>query len=220
MMENPWKHLPLHEPYVLDMDRAIIERYNANFKSEDETYIHTELLPEPFYGNPQAPVMLLSLNPSYAKDVDARFYRQNADACRLNLKHAPQKYPFYLLNPAYKDYEGHDWWYKRLGALIKDTDHKRVTENVCCVEFFPYHSRRFGAHRLALPSSHYRHELVLQAIAEQRLIVIMRSVNHWKGAIPELKTYSNVCTLLNSQSTYVSPGNMPDGWYERLKNAI
>src|SRR5450432_3879599 len=141
MMENPWKHLPLHEPYVLDMDRPIIEAYNAKVNQTDPNYIHTELLPEPFYGNPEAPVMLLSLNPSYAKDVDADFYRQNETACRLNLEHAPQEYPFYLLNRAYKGYAGHDWWYERLGALIIDTDLKRVATNVCCIELFPYHSR-------------------------------------------------------------------------------
>jgi hypothetical protein len=218
MIDNPWKQSALSEPYVLDIDKPQIDSYNVN-KFDDPGYMHIELLPEPFYGNPQAPVMLLSLNPGYAKNADADFYNLNEAACRLNLEHATQEYPFYLLNPAYREYTGHQWWYKHLSALIKDTTLQRVATNVCCVEFFPYHSRSFKASRLKLKSAYYRHELVVQAKNDGHLI-IMRAARHWYGAIPELKTYTNVCTLNSPQNPTISPNNMPPEWYDRLKNAI
>src|SRR5579859_5575875 len=146
-MENPWKLLPKQEPFVLEIDNKAVTAYNAKFSYSDAGYVHTDLMPEPFLGDPQAPIVLLGLNPGYDKS-DYDFYRQYGEACRLNLEHAPQKYSFYLLNPDYdrSKYTGPKWWHERLGALIRDTSLEMVAAKVCCIEFFPYHSGTFDTH--------------------------------------------------------------------------
>ena len=60
-MNNPWRHLPDIPPFVLDSDRRAIEEFNASASAD--THVHLDLLPEPFLGNKDAPVVLLNLNP-------------------------------------------------------------------------------------------------------------------------------------------------------------
>lgn len=101
-MQNPWLQLPTQSPYILEMDRVAIERYNESVRADD-TKVIVESIPEPFIGNPvTAKVVLLSLNPGHSKD-DAEAY-SNADfrqAMMHNLRHEAQECPFYGLNPKF-----------------------------------------------------------------------------------------------------------------------
>lgn len=62
-MENPWRKLPEAAPFVLVCDQQRICDFNAIAKKEHK--IHVEVLPEPYTGNPEAPVLLLNLNPGF-----------------------------------------------------------------------------------------------------------------------------------------------------------
>lgn len=64
-MENPWKHLPGQPPYVLPADAPAISSFNQGVS--DEHQIRLELLPEPYLGDPDAPIILLSLNPGFSE---------------------------------------------------------------------------------------------------------------------------------------------------------
>ena len=112
-IDNPWLQLTSKSPFVLEIDREQVEAYNAKLSKGDSRYVRLDLIPEPFVGNPKAPVVLLGLNPGY-DDSDDEFYRQNEAACRLNLAHAPQQYPFYLLNPDYDRSQYTAVWMKNL----------------------------------------------------------------------------------------------------------
>src|SRR5271168_3176920 len=62
VVRNPWSELPTQSPYVLDIDRASIDKYNALHDGDEKIVV--ESLPKPFIGNPQsAKVVLLSLSP-------------------------------------------------------------------------------------------------------------------------------------------------------------
>ena len=66
-MRNPWSKLPTQSPYVLDIDRASIDKYNALHNNDEKIIV--ESIPEPFIGNPQsARVVLLNLNPGHSED--------------------------------------------------------------------------------------------------------------------------------------------------------
>jgi hypothetical protein len=70
-MRNPWLELPHQAPYVLADDADAIERFNRTASARrqaDRTWLHLELLPEPFLGDPAAPIVVLSLNPGYSPD--------------------------------------------------------------------------------------------------------------------------------------------------------
>src|SRR5579872_6718956 len=100
-MENPWLALPPKSPFVLEIDRDALDQYNE--KAVAGTKIKVGSIPEPFIGNPEtATVILLNLNPGDSPDdpkahVDPGF----RDAIIRNLRHEPQEYLFYPLNPKF-----------------------------------------------------------------------------------------------------------------------
>ena len=67
IMPNPWAAMD-GPPYLLRMDAGIVNAFNAS--ARDEHVIHCADPPEPFSGDPEAPVILLNLNRRYdAKGV-------------------------------------------------------------------------------------------------------------------------------------------------------
>ena len=127
------------------------------------------MLPEPFLGRRDAPVVLLNLNPGYSPE-GPRIHSDPSFAARVrrNLCHLPAEYPFYLLDPAITG-PGRDWWEPKLRQLIGQVGRQVVATGVLCIEYFPYHSRRFRHRRLPLPSQQYSFSLVREALSEGRL---------------------------------------------------
>ena len=137
-MLNPWNKLPTTPPYILDIDKSLVENYKAKFN--EDTELHFELLPEPFLGNPLAPVVLLNLNPGYITfHQEPKFIKLS----RANLNHQLLEYPIFLLNPSLSA-PGRYYWEKKLGSLIRNAIKEVVANNVLCVEYFPYHSKKLG----------------------------------------------------------------------------
>jgi hypothetical protein len=70
-MQNPWLTLPLSPPYILAEDDLAISAYNRIFhdKGKKEQAIYREAFPEPYCGNPQAPILLLNLDPGYSERI-------------------------------------------------------------------------------------------------------------------------------------------------------
>jgi hypothetical protein len=204
--DNPWSDLPASPPYVLDADRELIERFNATAKPHH--VVHLDHHPEPFLGRPDAPVVLLCLNPGYSPESD-RWYAEPTFASRARgcLQHTPSPYPFYLLDPS-QPAPGHHWWARKLGPLIRATSLQAVAHGVLCVEYFPYHSRRYGHARLRVPSQDYSFGLVRRAVARGAWIVVMRSERLWRSAIPELTNCPTVMRTRSVQNPVVSPGNI------------
>jgi hypothetical protein len=219
-MRNPWLDLPQQAPYVLADDAAAIERFNratAARRAADRTWLHLELLPEPFLGDPAAPVVLLSLNFGYSPD-DAAWHANPTFAAlsHANLEHGPSDYPFYLLDPAL-DAPGSRWWGRRLGLLVAAASRRLVAGRVLCVEYFGYHSVGFGRERLRVPSQEHGFHLVRQALARDAVVVLTRSHRLWVDAVPELATYPRLFPLRSEQNTTVSRRNCPDGFEEIVR---
>lgn len=210
-MKNPWLKLPNKKPYILKIDRDDIEKYNGNSKSSDR--IHEELLPEPFLGNPKSPIILLNLNPGFCKR-DIKFHRQNQfkKLARANLLHKRSVYPFYLLNPELETSPGYKWWDKRLHELIEDFGRRTVARKICCIEFAPYHSQKFKRLNGILPSQKYNFHLVRQALKNNALIIVMRSLKYWQKEVPELLKYKKKYQLGSYQAAYVTKNNLKRGY--------
>ena len=66
-LDNPWTHLPTRAPFVLREDREAIESFNR--RTRLETQIETALLPVPFVGRIDAPVILLLLKPGSERRI-------------------------------------------------------------------------------------------------------------------------------------------------------
>lgn len=213
-MENPWKSLPLEAPYLLPEDRVAVETFNRSCREARK--IHAEVLPEPFLGRRDAPIVLLNLNPGFSeRDVETHRLPGFAQASRGNLLHAEAEYPFHLLDPRWQSAPGNKWWTQRLRRIIEPFGLHRVASSVLCVEFFPYHSTKFGHDKLRVPSQAYSFDLVRQAIDRDAHVLLLRGKRIWFEAVPELANYHLLQCTNSVQSAFVSPGNCPT-FFERI----
>jgi hypothetical protein len=211
MPPNPWARLPDEAPFLLPEDRHAIEEFNLGAKTEHK--IDTGLLPEPFVGRPDAPVVLLGLNPGWSEEDAA--WHENPEFARLlraNLAHESLTYPFYLLDPSQSS-PGGAWWSQRLRPLIEEVGLETVARDILCVEFFPYHSHKYSQ-APRLPSQDYTLSLVQAAIDRNAVVVMLRSVRRWTEAVPALANYDRRFILQSAQNVTISLRNCPLGFRE------
>jgi hypothetical protein len=174
-----------------------------------------DLLPEPFVGSLDAPVVLLNLNPGFsAEDHAAHAEVGFRSAVLRTLRHEPQPYPFHYLDPAGIS-PGHRWWHQRLGQVLAQFPAEHVASRLLCIEYFPYHSLKFAHAALRLPSQEYSFELARQAVARNSVVVLLRGNELWLGAVPALASHSKLFHLRSRQNVTLSPRNCPGG-FERV----
>jgi hypothetical protein len=63
LIANPWQRMRREEPYVLPEGRAAVNRWNDLLGSGDPRRIEFHILPEPFLGLLDAPVLVPMANP-------------------------------------------------------------------------------------------------------------------------------------------------------------
>ncbi len=232
-MVNPWLEWPAKAPFVLPQDQAEVKMFAFLCDAKGADFAHkyglqTQLYPEPFLGNPNAPVVLFQLNPGYTGEEEAaRRNERNEDwwhqndaamqACSIkNLRHEPMEYPLFFLDPHLRSSPGGRYYRLRLRSLIDEFGYARTAQNVLVVEYFPYHSRQFSAFA-KVESQGYALDLVRKAMARSACIIIMRAKRVLREALPELANYPFLSPN-SAQSGYVSPGNIAR--FNEIRNAI
>src|SRR5688572_19533734 len=154
-MVNPWARLPSEPPFVLAEDRLSVETFNEQNRKRLDRQIRTELMPEPFIGRVDAPLVILALNPGFSsRDASAHARPEFRSAVRRCLGGAPMPYPFFHLDPTIEG-PGWDWWKLALKELLEGYDRATLARSILCLEFFPYHSKEFAHGHLRLPSQEY-----------------------------------------------------------------
>ena len=145
MNENPWQHLPDEPPYVLPEDKDKVLAFNEKARLRSDHKLHLDLIPEPFVGRKDAPLVLLGNNPG-VKDKAAADSKRNpafANRMRSNLLHQlSDDYPFLYLDPDIT-IPGKGWWERKLKSLLSACGTRNVARSLLAVEFFPYVSRRY-----------------------------------------------------------------------------
>ncbi len=203
-MQNPWLSLPSAAPFVLEMDRPVIDLSNRLF----ENAVQTHILPVPFLGNRDAPVVWVLLNPGFAGD-EAEYH----DLCQphdmRNLRHESD---LYLLDESMGATPGGRWHRKKLNALIRDVGLERVRRGIFMIEFFPYHSRH-GANLPLVPSQAYTLALIEAAIKRRALLILGRSPFQRLFA-----DYPNAIRPRSARQAALSPGNINE--YDRIVTAL
>jgi hypothetical protein len=209
VLVNPWEHLPSRGDLVLEQDAVPIRQFNTT-AATDQTF-DLSLIPEPFFGRPDAPVVLLALNPGCGK----REAHTHADpafvmAARASLAHTLGPIPFlHLQQPA--STPGGEWWRRIAKPLIATCGLETVANSVLCVQYVGYHSTRFGSPRLHLPSQAYGFELVRRAMKRGATVICMRSWRLWQRAIPELTRYAHLYKVKNVRNPVLSVANLAHG---------
>ncbi|WP_145357498.1 hypothetical protein [Alienimonas californiensis] len=214
-MDNPWLKLRDAEPFLLDGEREQIGRFNALNAGSPDLQVQTQLLPEPFFGDPDAAVYALCLNPGYSPGDDS--WHRNVgfvNAIRQSHAHERRDRPHYYLDPGFADSPGARWWRRKCRWLIDDCGIEALSRNLFCVELFPYHSRKYKPLPRTLSpnglpeSSDYAAHLVADAIRGGKLIVQMRSATRWSSLVPQLRSHERVCRLANPRNVALSPRNL------------
>lgn len=186
---------------------------NVRHKQPNTDYeIHLDQVPSPYVGNRNAPVVLLNINPGYAPEyAEAKVIRMFQQAARNNLLHLPVEYPFYPLDSSLaSSASGYCWWIKILGPLMERARMPlhEFSVKIFCIEYFPYHSRRYGWTGKRLPSQDYSFTLLRRLLKRKAVIVIMRGAKYWETAVPELKSYELVYKVKNWRRPFISEGNL------------
>lgn len=235
-MKNPWLNCSAQNKFICADDAkylSLFEEFNTRKPEEFKIQFKT-VFAEPFIGNPKtASVIFLSLNPGFTpegedirSDEDSHRDPHFAQTINQNLKHQQNEYSFYLLNPQFDFTGGFKWWDKKLKALIEAvkadgySDARRlVANNIACIEYFPYHSKKYAAFGkkmlkncglekdFLLSSQKYNVDLIEEAIKEKKLIIVMRSKKKWELTLgktfPSLKSPQNVCVSENNCTSKV-----------------
>lgn len=214
-VDNPWSALPESPPYVLDVDRDAVYQHNAHAAAQHR--LQLELMPEPFLGRRDAPVVVLLGNPGYS--VHDHMWHEQAqfrDAIRANLWHERTTYAHPLLDPAFSQASGSRWWTARLRRLIEATDLRTVADNLLVLEALPYHSKEYRGH--GIPSQLYTRHLLAQAQARQALVVHVRGP--WCRWDPALEFYPGLLRTSSPQVAHLSPRNLGEAGFQRVVEAL
>lgn len=225
-MKNPWTNLPSRGRLVLSEDRPFIQQFNERLIDgpRDERWIRDDWVPEPFFGNPKAPVVVLLANPGVDREGsdDALHARRDfRSALRASLDHTSSTSHFWL-QPRWSRTPGGRWWLSATRELSEDVGTESVASGLFCVEFFPYHSSKFGQAHLRLPSQQYTFHLIREAIDRDATIVCARGESYWLGAVPELagrRTETIFKVNSKSRSAAVSRANLGKG-YDRVATRL
>ena len=189
--------------------------------------LHLELIPEPFEGNPEAPIYLLGGNPGYGEEGNEWHINEHYLAIMsetLSHKyHRNQNNPtnFAFFDERLDGYGGTKWWKGHIAAEIKD--------KIFNIEFFAYHSTKAdglkgffsqiakkGQSKPTCISNQYADQLIYRAIENKKIIIITRFEKYWLERIENLEEYENLYILLNHQIATVKEGNIIE--YKKYKN--
>ncbi len=120
------------------------------------------------------------------------------------------------------------WWDKTFRWLIDDVSREVLSKNVCSVELFAYPSSRYAHRKPNVPSSSYQLDIVREALRGEALFIVTRGCHFWKSDVPELEALlqqtqlqkKRVFLTKNRQRAFISPGNLDDGVYEKIRSAL
>jgi hypothetical protein len=224
MTENPWHNLPAAQPFVLKIDEEKVVAFNEkqSTKPHRNHFLHLDLIPEPFVGRPDAPVVLLGNNPGVANKEPPPYRKEPAfiNRMRNNLKHQlSDDFPFLYFDPEIIPPD-RKWWQNKMKDLIKAFGIKGMAKSILAVEFFPYASHRYGQGRLSLPSQEYSFQLVRKAMKRNAVIVLTRGNKRWKKQIEGLEKYDHLVRLKSPYKAPISPNNCRDGGYQKVFDKI
>lgn len=234
---NKWSALTtehLRHDYLKYNHGFVLDEDDANVLS---SYFNIKFIPQPYIGNFTAKHYVLMTNPSWHefdikhmgiekidKEFESSAFRR-FELCLNQLTFSNDRNnenQFHLLNDefSYLPHENnriktaYEWWKQRIfckNPIVK-SEHE-----IFVLQFFPYRSYKSVnidqfSKKYALESAKYRNELLKNAIADNKIIYIMRSAKLWINEIPELKEYgmntNNVFVAKNFQNATLSNSNM------------
>lgn len=232
-IKNPWKEFK-EFPFYFEEDKKIIDEFNLKLTNHPH-FIHSDLMPEPYMGNPKANVVLLFANPGYGKnertDYEIPGFKK---AIENNLTHSNKKYPYYYLNPDFvhissngesKYTDGGKWVRQRMREIIEEVGEEALSQKIFTIQLHPYHSARFKPLKESFEGYEYTMSLFGNAIERAEkgnaLIVCARSYKYWNEEYKKLKKNKdadlkkdlgkNFIKMLYPRTTYFTSKHFGEG---------
>ena len=178
---NPWHAIAGNAPpYALQQDLSDIESFNATADAKHR--IQLDVFPEPFIGDPAAPILILSLNSGFKPaQVEAHAQPELARLLvkSLRLEAGGESVPFHHLHPTYQKHSPSVWWPRCLKGWIERFGLERVSRSFFCVEFFPYASRTYKALPGLLESQRFGFAVARDKIAAGATVIAFRHKRVW-----------------------------------------
>ena len=228
---NPWEELPSTAPIVAPVDARLFARHP---QWTNASGLLLDRLPSPFVGALDAPVIMLGLNPS-GKGGDSELGPDFTAQRRAELRFAAD-HPYIALNPRFAHTHAYEWHNKLLKRLITsvggsdlEEGRKRVAHGLLWLQLFGYQCARWefvpvglrrAAERGEVPSQTFALQVVRDAIASRKIIVVGRSLKESTQCVPVLGSYDYILTK-NKRRPFVTPNNLvPEGAFDRVVAAI
>ena len=230
IMQNPWLNVKPGDPIKMadGDDNTLVNFINNSIDKDLKDW------PEPYMGDRNANVYLLNANPARNLDLNDGWEDPDYDTImQNNLQHKPtaDKHPFVFFNDIEVNTTvgkiplgGCKWWQKRTAQLRKELE---LEPNFFVVEYFPYRTDNAkdipDPQTLAKTKSYqYANQLIEDAMAAGKIIVIMRMKEKWLSRIPGLADYRKLYQLVNTRQAWITEGNISkiSGTWEDLKAAL
>lgn len=211
-MQNPWLSISW-ENTIAEADRIRIEeRYgsinNFEVKFKEFGLNLIRALPEPYSGNKNSKVYCLNMNPGmWISEFD------NSDSMLemtiKNLRHEVEDYRWWnhVKDKDSKIHDGAKWTENILRGIRNVLGDNRIP-SIFFVEYFPYHSEKGFKFPLYLPSYDYTDHLIMEAMREEKYIIIMRCKKLWFQRLPQLENYNRIILPHTSRGIWMSPKNL------------
>ena len=216
-MRNPWLDLDLRPSdaphFVLPGDAAVVDAYMAKQRGPDFE-LATHLLPEPWVGRLDAPVVVLLANPGVAeREADPQWRPSVAEfhRAKTTLRAKKLAMPYYWLDEELAETDGYEWAEQLFKRLVADAGREAVGNNMLTLSSHPYHSSMFDDRLRALPSQRFTLAVLRRAIANDALVVALRARKYWFTVLPELEAHEargRVIRTAAVQNSTLVPGNV------------
>lgn len=202
---NPWLNIGWNLDRVAGCDKSYLASW------PNSKYIQMNTLPEPYTGDVDSDVYCLNLNPGAACITTAsapKLKKDFEDYTQQTLRHSIKDNMWLL--PLFQGTAGYTWWQQKTKWLRDwlQKNKNRQDPRMFVIEYFPYHTPKGMKFPVDLPSYAYSDQLILQAMAADKYIIIMRHWNEWLKRIPELKTYGKLARLKNPQNPCLTAKNI------------
>lgn len=181
-MNNPWGKNG-RPNFYFEEDAKKIQAFNKSLGNHPQ-FIDLNLMPEPYIGNPNANVILLFTNPGLKGNENENYkeFPELKKVLEQNLTHENFDYPYYYLDPKFRETDGGKWIRKRMNKIIEIVGDKELSEKIFTIQLHPYHSNEFKDFNEPLLGHNYSMFLLSKAIERKALIIFSRSHKEWNSA--------------------------------------
>ena len=201
LIENPWLNISW-ENGIAEIDKEYLTKFSCFEKIQKNT------LPEPYTGDVKSNVYCLNLNLGDAcvcDDSEPQIKKDFEEYTQKTLRHEINYNMWFRL----KDTAGYDWWQQKTKELREYK--KGQYPRMFVIEYFPYHTVKGTYFPRKLPSYEYSNQLIRQAMAENKYIVIMRHRKEWLQRISGLEEYERLAYLNSPENPCLTKNNFKPG---------